>query len=86
MNFFKPLSSAFVLFVLLFSPGSAMAQAEPAQGLNQMNAPEESNSGDEPLTKIATQGTHIYLLCIHGTRKPKVIINQELQSEGSRPP
>jgi hypothetical protein len=74
MNSFKALSAALALLVLLFLPGSAMAQAEPAQGPTPMNAPEQSASEGEPLTKITTQGTHIYLLCIYGKRKPKVII------------
>jgi hypothetical protein len=74
MNFFKTLSAAFVLLVLLFLPGSAMAQAEPAQGPTPMNAPEQSASEGEQLTKITTQGTHIYLLCIYGKRSQEVII------------
>ena len=68
MNSYKSFSAAFVLLVVLFFPGFAMAQGGPDPQSTPMSTPDESASEGEQLTKVVTQGSTIYLLCIWGKR------------------
>ena len=68
MNSYKSFSAAFVLLVVLFFPGFAMAQEGPTLESTTMSTPDESASEGEELTKIVPQGGTIYLICIWGER------------------